>query len=184
MGISKKFTIVFVALLVCVFSACALVACNPGSNQGEQGQNDGNAGYNDGDDNINPADATPADEFEFAPYGDNAWCISEYTGDRQDIVIPTVYQNKRIEAIGAAFYGNESIRSVVIPESVTHIESFAFRGCGGLESVTFENTNGWQVAWYGDSDSYADLSSGDLSDSSTAATYLRSTYDDYYWRRV
>ena len=37
MGISKKFTIVFVALLVCVLFACALVACNP-SDSANNGQ--------------------------------------------------------------------------------------------------------------------------------------------------
>ena len=37
MGISKKFTIVFVALLVCALFACALVACNP-SDSANNGQ--------------------------------------------------------------------------------------------------------------------------------------------------
>ena len=80
-----------------------------------------------------------------------------------------------------AFRNSSGLTSITIPDSVTSIGYDAFRDCSGLTSVTFENTSGWRVSKYG---SYASLSSSDLSDHSTAATYLKSTYRAYYWRRA
>lgn len=61
-----------------------------------------------------------------------------------DIVIPEYYNGKRVTIIGEnAFYGRESLTSVIIPKSVVAIQDGAFFGCKGLlevvipESVTF-----------------------------------------------
>ena len=83
-----------------------------------------------------------------------------------------------------AFAHCSGLTSIVIPDSVTSIEGYAFYYCSGLTSVTFENTSGWQVSSTSSFSSYTSLSSGNLSNPSTAAKYLKSTYDDYYWRRV
>ena len=73
-----------------------------------------------------------------------------------------------------------SATKVVIPYSVTSIGSSAFRGCSNLTNVTFKNTSNWYV---GSSvgDKKTAISSSDLSDTSTAATYLKSTYAGKYW---
>jgi hypothetical protein len=65
---------------------------------------------------------------------------------------------------------------------VTSIGALAFESCDGLTSVTFANPNGW----------YAESAQGertpipaaDLSDPETAATYLKSTYCDDFWKRT
>ena len=82
-----------------------------------------------------------------------------------------------------AFRNCTSLTSVTIGNNVTSIGSSAFSGCTKLTGVTFKNTSGW---WYS-SDSTAtsgeSISSTDLSDASTAATYLTSTYCSRYWYR-
>ena len=75
-----------------------------------------------------------------------------------------------------AFFGCESLTSINIPNSVTSIDKYAFWGCTSLTNVAFKNTSGWTA---GDTS----LSSSDLANSSTAAKYLNSTYEDCSWKR-
>ncbi len=97
-----------------------------------------------------------------------------------DLVIP----DSVTEIKGYAFYGCTGLTSVTIGNSVTSIREDAFYNCTGLTSVVFEDTEGWQVSQYSNFSRYTSLSSADLADASTAATYLKSTYRNYYWRKV
>ena len=81
-----------------------------------------------------------------------------------------------------AFDGCTGLTSVTIGAGVTSIGYEAFSYCTGLTSVTFEETSGWFVSGSSSATSGTDISA-DLSDKSTAAEYLRSTYRYYYWKR-
>ena len=90
----------------------------------------------------------------------------------------------RITSIGSSAFRNcDLLTSITIPESVTLIEAYAFAGCRALTSVTFENTDGWWGSSTSDATSGTSFSESDLTDPSTAATYLASTYDYCYWKR-
>ena len=90
-----------------------------------------------------------------------------------------------VTSIGSsAFSGCSGLTSITIPDSVTSIGGSAFSGCSGLTSVKFMFSFGWQVSSSSDFGSYTGLSSSDLSNRSTAANYLKSTYCYRYWRRV
>ena len=122
----------------------------------------------------------------------------------QNSIIPN---DGSVTSIGfSAFYGCSGLTSITIPDSVTSIGGWAFRSCRGLTSITipdgvtsigdsafygcskltsaiFENPNGW---WYSSSStatSGTTISSSSLSNPGTAARFLRSTYDNYYWKR-
>ncbi len=80
-----------------------------------------------------------------------------------------------------AFYGCTSLTKVTIGDQVTRIGDYAFSGCTSLTSVTFKNTNGWYRYFSSTSISGTSV---DVTDSSQNATYLKSTYDNYYWKRT
>ena len=88
-------------------------------------------------------------------------------------------ENSQLTSIGAsAFYNCTSLTSVTIPGSVTSIGSSAFSGCSSLTSVTFEEPNGWYVTQTEGATSGTDLT---LTNASTNANYLKSTYYNYCW---
>lgn len=82
-----------------------------------------------------------------------------------------------------AFMGCAALTSVTIPDSVTSIGRGAFANCNSLTSVTFNVTSGWYVGSSA-GDKTTALSSSDLANAETAATYLKTaTYGAKYWTR-
>ncbi len=114
---------------------------------------------------------------------------------------------KNVTSIGShVFYGCTSLKSITIPDSVTYIGDYAFdsctsltgitignsvtrigqwafSGCSKLTSVTFKNTSGWKVSTLYYMTNSISISNSSLANHSTAATYLKSIYCDYYWKR-
>ena len=75
-----------------------------------------------------------------------------------------------------AFFGCSNLKSVTIPSSVTKIGTNAFGTTNSLSSVVFEDASAWSAG-------AITLSSSDLSNASTAATYLNTTYCLYEWNK-
>ncbi|MBO5925870.1 MAG: leucine-rich repeat domain-containing protein [Clostridia bacterium] len=81
-----------------------------------------------------------------------------------------------------AFSGCSNLTEIVLGQSVESISYQAFSGCSNLAKAIFKNTNGWTVAPVLSS-GHA-ISSEQLSDTSKAAAYLRTTYETYNWKRI
>ncbi len=94
------------------------------------------------------------------------------------IIIP----NSVISIEYGAFSGCTSITSIIIPSSVISIGEYALY-CSSITSVTFENPDGWWYSSTSSASSGTNISSTDLEDASTAATYLKSTYVNMCWKR-
>ena len=76
-------------------------------------------------------------QFEYAEAGYNTFAILGYTGPGGNVTIPSSYKGFPVSIIGpSAFNQQESITSVVIPDSVTTIQGSAFGICTNLTNVT------------------------------------------------
>ncbi len=94
-------------------------------------------------------------------------------------------EDSNLESIGdLAFSHCVSLESIAIPARVTSIGDGVFLYCSALSSVTFENPVGWFIATTPQATNGTDITPSDLENKSTAATYLVSTYCEYYyWKR-
>ena len=79
-----------------------------------------------------------------------------------------------------AFYGCSDLTSVTIGSGVKKIGNYAFINCSGLTSVTFANKTGWRRTTASD---YTGGTSVSVSNAAINATYLKTTYTNYYWYR-
>ena len=100
-----------------------------------------------------------------------------YLGTDASVTIPSSVETIR----RYCFMNDIYIRNVTIPTSVKKIDIIAFATALGLQEATFKNTNGW-IGKRVDNDTVV-FSSADLSNSVTAATYLKTTHYDREWTR-
>ncbi len=66
--------------------------------------------------------------------------ITNYSGILSEVVVPSQINGDQITAIGEnAFSYNNTIESIILPQSVVSVENSAFEGCAKLESISAEN---------------------------------------------
>ncbi|MCD8016188.1 MAG: leucine-rich repeat protein, partial [Lachnospiraceae bacterium] len=67
--------------------------------------------------------------------------ITGYIGDDTDITVPSELKGYPVTEIGArAFYDNDTIQTVTLPNGITDIGSEIFAGCTALTTVTLSNS--------------------------------------------
>lgn len=78
-----------------------------------------------------------SEDYTWATNADNTITIQRYIGVGGDIVIPDTINGLPVASIATnAFRTNPSLTSVVIPDSVTNLGSYAFYACSNLANVS------------------------------------------------
>ena len=78
-------------------------------------------------------------DYKFYDDGTNIYLL-KYLGNDTEITLPEYDGGKEYEIYAYAFFYNDSITSVIIPDYVTRICEYAFNCCTSLESVTIGNS--------------------------------------------
>ena len=86
-----------------------------------------------------------------------------------------------VTSIGWFAFGYTNITSLTIPENVNSIDRNIIGGCAAITSVTFANTSGW---WVSTSNTATSGVAVDVTDPATNVTHLKTTYQNYYWKRT
>lgn len=61
--------------------------------------------------------------------------VATYNGDEVDVVIPQTLYGKMVTSIRSGAFSSENIKSISMPDTITTINSSAFRGCYNLETI-------------------------------------------------
>lgn len=83
--------------------------------------------------------ANPASDFEYV-IEPKQIIIKEYIGETADVVIPKEIAGKKVTEIGTSFRGMSWVTSIVIPDSITTLDKFAFQKCMSLQKITIPNS--------------------------------------------
>lgn len=75
------------------------------------------------------------DTYGFYILNDNELMITRYYGSLTDVVVPDSYQNYTVTTIGRSVFNNDGIKTVVLPETVTDIQDYAFSSNKNLTSI-------------------------------------------------
>lgn len=88
---------------------------------------------------VNKADTPEMSEYKYTvDKGTGSVTIDKYLGDDSVVWIPEKISGYTVRAIGGKCFEKQSLKSVVIPETVVTIGNNAFQGCKNLSSVTFK----------------------------------------------
>ncbi|MBD5426077.1 MAG: leucine-rich repeat protein [Treponema sp.] len=122
------------ALVAAVVLAAGLTACQKKDGAAQQPAGTAKA--------AKAAKPTPVNEFSRELTEDSSGVrILEYNGSAKSVVIPAEIEGLPVKEINRrAFYGNETLKSVTVPDSVEKIGGSAFRDCTALESVMLGNS--------------------------------------------
>lgn len=90
-----------------------------------------------------PSCIAQVDDYVFMLDNGNASLVS-YIGSSEDITLPASFEHESVtyntyEIGERAFNNSKTLKSIVIPDSVTKIGNYAFYNCSVLESVTIGN---------------------------------------------
>ncbi|GHU28501.1 hypothetical protein FACS1894164_20890 [Spirochaetia bacterium] len=88
-----------------------------------------------------PAGVPPDEDFEVIQNKDGiTLTISKYKGTLKDIIIPEIFYGLPVTVIGGRAFMGKNLTSIVIPKSITTIESYVVQGFGTAQDTgAFEN---------------------------------------------
>lgn len=90
------------------------------------------------------SDEKPVNDYTYTENEDGTITITSYTGDAEELLIPSEIDGKTVSAIGSGIFsplngGNKTIKKITVPASVKTIGEEAFACATALEEVYIED---------------------------------------------
>ena len=83
-------------------------------------------------------EVTPDRAFKFELNGDKkSYYVKDFIGEQIDVGIPTEYNGMPVTVIGDCAFQMSDVQSIIIPDSITFIDDYAFSYCYELKSIKF-----------------------------------------------
>lgn len=85
--------------------------------------------------------STTSGMYKYDDLSDGTISIVGYTGNVQNVVVPSTIDGKKVSMIGMlAFENISSVKTIVLPEGIVKIDAYAFDSCKNLTNVTMPST--------------------------------------------
>lgn len=85
--------------------------------------------------------STTSGMYKYDNLSDGTISIVGYTGNIQNVVVPSTIDGKKVSMIGMlAFENVSSVKTIVLPEGIVKIDAYAFDSCKNLTNVTMPST--------------------------------------------
>ena len=81
------------------------------------------------------AEALTSGDYEYYVNNYGTVVLSDYNGTAENVTVPSEIDGKPVTDIGNTFYGNETLKSITLPDSITSIAQNAFAECMSLTDV-------------------------------------------------
>ncbi len=80
--------------------------------------------------------------YEFTDESETQYAITEYTGNAEVLVLPKAYNGLPVTKVNdAAFYDNDTLKSITISSSITELGAYITRNCQALTTIKVDPKN-------------------------------------------
>ena len=84
------------------------------------------------------------DGFMYEPLTEHTVAVTGYTGEETELTVPSQVECEGVTysvvAANGTFEGNETVESIVFPETLRLVDEYALSGCSALKAVVFPGT--------------------------------------------
>ena len=132
---------ILLSLLALLLAICTLISCGASKNSPSLNSTAPTAPESNGNSATGPTEPTipetPIDQFEFTA-GNDGYTVTKYLGSDSVIVIPSLYDNKKVTDLDkTVFSGNIVLESVTLSKYMTEIDLADFNGCDALTTIIY-----------------------------------------------
>lgn len=171
----KRYLTIIIIMLACmaVLTACTNPALdNPGTDHKVVQEEKGESGAPDsltdadieaamirriaGDGSLGDSRGGTSGHWEYTITDQGFAVLRKYVGNDTEVVVPATLDGRPVLAINSAFYGNQTVRSIVMEEGIAIVDGMSFSGCTALETlvvpksvVYFRPSALDETPWYG-----------------------------------
>ena len=130
-------------LLVMMVTCCSMVGCKDANTEsGSEVNIENQEDVVDKEDASNSSEPTyvegSKEDFNTHEIDDKSIAITKYVGDKEYLIVPETINGLSVVSVDG-FQGNETIKGIILPDTLTTIDDYAFNGCSSLESVVLGN---------------------------------------------
>lgn len=128
----RKIISAILACIMCISAATCFAGCGCNDDKSKDGNKNSGPGY------VVPTTEPDLkdDNFGFYIINSKELMLTRYYGNGGKVEIPATFKGYNVTIIGHSVFNGKNVEEVVMPDSITEVQDYAFSGNKGLKSAT------------------------------------------------